>query len=63
MEKFASLAGFTTKGSATTNLHKVLKKVMAKDSAAATPEAGAGAGKKSGGRKRKAGMDCPLQAS
>jgi hypothetical protein len=56
MEKFATLAGFTTKGSATTNLCKVLKKVMAKDDAAATPVAGAGSGKKSGGRKRKAGM-------
>lgn len=54
MEKFATLAGFTTKASADTNLRKVLKKVMAKDDAAATP--GAGAGKKSGGRKRK-GME------
>jgi len=50
MEKFATLAGFTTKGSATTNPSKVLKKVMGKD-AAASPEAG----KKAGGRKRKAG--------
>ena len=49
MEKFATLAGFTTKASATTNLCKVLKKAMGKD--AATPEAG----KKAGGRKRKAG--------
>jgi hypothetical protein len=37
MEKFATLAGFTTKASATTNLCKVLKKVMGKDSAA-SPE-------------------------
>lgn len=51
MEKFASLAGFTTKGSATTYLGKVLKKVMGKD-AVASPEAG----KKAGGRKRKAGL-------
>jgi hypothetical protein len=51
MEKFATLAGFTTKASATTNLCKVLKKVMGKDSAA-SPDAG----KKAGGRKRKAGM-------
>jgi hypothetical protein len=54
MEKFATLAGFTTKASADTNLRKVLKKVMAKGDAAATPEAGDG--RKSGGRKRK-GMD------
>ena len=47
MEKFATLAGFTTKASATTNLCKVLKKVMGKD-AAASPEGG----KKAGGRKR-----------
>jgi hypothetical protein len=50
MEKFATLAGFTTKASATTNLCKVLKKVMGKD-AAAPPESG----KEAGGRKRKAG--------
>ena len=50
MEKFATLAGFTTKASATSNLYKVLKKVMGKD-AAASPEAG----KKADGRKRKAG--------
>ena len=49
MEKFATLAGFTTKGSANTNLHKVLKKVMGKDSA--TPEAS----KKGSARKHKAG--------
>lgn len=55
MEKFASLAGFTTKGSADTNLRKVLKKVMGKDTAA-PPQAG----KKAGGRKRKAGL-CPSQ--
>jgi hypothetical protein len=60
MEKFATLAGFTTKASADTNLRKVLKKAMAKDSAAATPETEAG--KKSGGRKRK-GMDFRFQAS
>jgi len=51
MEKFATLAGFTTKASATSNLYKVLKKVMGKD-AAASPDAS----KKTGGRKRKAGM-------
>jgi hypothetical protein len=51
MEKFATLAGFTTKASATSNLYKVLKKVMGKDTAA-SPEAS----KKAGGRKRKAGM-------
>jgi hypothetical protein len=56
MEKFATLAGFTTKASAKSNLYKVLKKVMGKDADAATPEAGAEGGKKSGGRKRKAGM-------
>jgi hypothetical protein len=50
MEKFATLAGFTTKASATTNLCKVLKKVLGKDSAA-SPECG----KEAGGRKRKAG--------
>jgi hypothetical protein len=60
MEKFATLAGFTTKASADTNLRKVLKKAMAKDDAAATPEAGAG--KKSGGQKRK-GIDFRFQAS
>jgi hypothetical protein len=60
MEKFATLAGFTTKASADTNLRKVLKKAMAKDDAAATPEAGAG--KKSGGQERK-GIDFRFQAS
>ena len=50
MEKFATIAGFTTKGSADTNLRKVLKKVMSKD-AVTSPEAG----KKAGGHKRKAG--------
>lgn len=39
MEKFATLAGFTKKSSADTNLRKVLKKVMSKD-ATASPEAG-----------------------
>ena len=51
MEKFATLAGFTKKSSADTNFRKVLKKVMSKD-ATASPEAG----RKAGGRKRKAGM-------
>ena len=50
MEKFATLAGFTTKASAKSNLYKVLKKVLPKD-AAASPEGE----KKVGGRKRKAG--------
>ena len=50
MEKFAALAGFTTKASAKSNLYKVLKNVLPKD-AAASPEGG----KKVGGRKRKAG--------
>ena len=49
MEKFATLAGFTTKASAKSNLYKVLKKVLPKD-AAASPEGE----KKVGGRKRKA---------
>ncbi|TLD09652.1 hypothetical protein E2P81_ATG10289 [Venturia nashicola] len=48
MKKFATLAGFTTPASATTNLSKVLKKVMGKDSA--SPEST----KKTNGRKRKA---------
>jgi hypothetical protein len=50
MEKFATLAGFTTKASAKSNLYKVLKKVVGKD-LIASPEAG----EKAGGRKRKAG--------
>ena len=52
MEKFATLAGFTTKASAKSNLYKVLKKVMPKDTAA-SPETG----KQEVGRKRKAGMN------
>lgn len=50
MEKFAALAGFTTKASAKSNHYKVLKKVLPKD-AAASPEGE----KKVGGRKSKAG--------
>lgn len=49
MEKFGTLSGFSTKGSATTNLAKVLKKAMGEGTA--SPEA-----KKGGGSKRKAGM-------
>jgi hypothetical protein len=49
MQLFATLAGFSTPGSATTNLAKVLKKVKAVG--LASPEAG----KKGSARKRKAG--------
>lgn len=51
MDKFATLAGFSTPASAYTNLRKVLKKVM-EDGAVSSPEAK----KKGGGRKRKIGM-------
>lgn len=49
MELFATLAKFSTPGSATTNLNKVLKKVKAVGGA--TPDTG----KKASARKRKTG--------
>jgi hypothetical protein len=55
MEKFATLAGFTTKASATTNLSKVLRKVMGgnNNNKSASPDLN----RKSASHKRKTGMD------
>jgi hypothetical protein len=51
MALFATLANFSTPGSATTNLNKVLKKVKAVGLATPTES-----GKKGSARKRKSGL-------